>query len=177
MSDTIYIIEGPDGSGKTTLSKLLKEEKNIKSIRHLTYYKEADKMHEQFLDAHAIFSMDEESIIFDRYIFSNIAYGCVFHGCEFVRGWQMWIDSLLTACSIRKDIHIVFCLPEKKSWLQRFSNLCKEREEMYVDIEKMSKVYDMFEMMYLLICNNPYIKITLIDPFVMDKESTLELLA
>lgn len=176
MSDTIYIIEGPDGSGKSTLAHLIGKKKNI-SVHHLTYYKEKDKMSMQFAEAHSTFSLFETPVIFDRYIFSNIAYGCVFHGCEFVNGWQLWLDSLLTACTVRKNIHIVFCLPEKKSWLERFEKLCKEREEMYLDVEKMSKIYDMFEMMYLMISNTPYIKITRIDPFVMDKESTLELLA
>ena len=176
MSDEIIIIEGPDGAGKSTLAEFISKEKNI-PIEHLTYYKDKKKMFEQFSEIHAKFSLEENPLILDRYIFSNIVYGCVFHDCNFVDGWRLWLDSLLTACSVRKKIIIIFCLPEKKSWLERFEKLCQERDEMYVDVDKMSKVYDMFEMIYLMISNNTPLQILRLDPFETSKEDILKILA
>ena len=173
MEDTLYIIEGPDGSGKSTLSKWLSEKKNI-PVRHFTYYKDRQQMSNQFFEGHETLSLSEESMIFDRYILSNLVYGIVFHECNFVDGWLMWLSSMMSGVSVRKKIHIVFCLPEKEKWLKRFEELCKNREEMYVDVEKMSKVYDIFLIFFQMMCGNSDIKITCIDPFVENPEKILE---
>ena len=172
MSDTIYIIEGPDGSGKTTLSERLKDMFNI-PVKHFTYYKDKNEMIDQFVRGHEILSLMEDPIIFDRYILSNIVYGITFHNCEYVDGWLLWLTTLLSGVSVRKNIHLIFCLPEKTSWMARYKNLCETREEMYVDEDRMSKVYDLFLMFYEMICTNTNIKVTIIDPFVEPIEKIL----
>lgn len=172
MSDTIYIVEGPDGSGKSTLSGIIGEKLNI-PVKHFTYYKDREEMTKQFVDGHEILSLKEDSVVFDRYILSNLVYGIVFHNCEYVDGWLLWLTTMLSGVSVRKNIHLVFCLPEKRAWLKRFEELCKTREEMYVDLDKMSKVYDLFLIFYEMICSNTNIKVTIIDPFVEPVEKIL----
>ena len=78
MEDTIYIIEGPDGSGKSTLSKYISDKLNIDS-HHLTYIRDEKEMFKQFAEADEMFSLKDESCIFDRYILSNLVYGIVQH--------------------------------------------------------------------------------------------------
>lgn len=173
MEDTIYIVEGPDASGKSTLCNWLSEKFDI-PVRHFTYYKDERKMGEQFVEGHEILSLSEEPYIFDRYILSNLAYGIVFHNCDFVGGWLLWLDTMLSGVTVRKNIHVIFCLPDKSSWINNFTKMCEEREEMYVDVDKMSKIYDIFLMFYQMMCSNQDIKITLIDPFKTNPEQILE---
>ena len=169
MEDTIYIIEGPDGSGKSTLSKYISDKLNIES-HHLTYIRDEKEMFKQFAEADEMYSLKDESCIFDRYILSNLVYGIVFHNCDFVTGWTLFLNNLLSKVSVRHNVHLIFCLPEKKFWMEKFEKLCKERDEMYIDVEKMSKVYDMFLMFYIMISCNTNIRVTIIDPFVEDVE-------
>jgi hypothetical protein len=142
--------------------------------KHFTYYKDAKKLASQFVEGHELLSLKEEPYIFDRYILSNLAYGIVFHECNFVDGWLLWLDIMLSGVTVRKNIHVIFCLPEKTLWLNNYAKMCQEREEMYIDIEKMSKVYDIFLMFYQMMCSNQDIKITLIDPFKTNPEQILE---
>ena len=172
MKDVLYIIEGPDGTGKSTLSEKIGNILNI-PVKHFTYYKDKHQLTDQFVKGHEMLSLMEDPCIFDRYILSNIVYGIVFHDCEYVNGWLLWLTTMLSGVSVRKNIHLVFCLPEKNSWIKRFEKLCKERDEMYVDIEKMSKVYDLFLIFYEMISSNTNIKVSIIDPFVENVEKIL----
>ena len=45
--EKVFIIDGPDGTGKTTLANKLSEIYNI-PIYHLTYYKDQKKFQKQF---------------------------------------------------------------------------------------------------------------------------------
>ena len=45
--EKVFILDGPDGTGKTTLATKLSEIYNI-PIYHLTYYKDREKFQNQF---------------------------------------------------------------------------------------------------------------------------------
>ena len=49
FTDKVYILEGPDGSGKTTLGQKLADTHGCEYV-HLTYYKDEEAMQTQFYD-------------------------------------------------------------------------------------------------------------------------------
>ena len=49
FTDKVYILEGPDASGKTTLGQKLANIHNIDYV-HLTYYEDDEMMRTQFYD-------------------------------------------------------------------------------------------------------------------------------
>lgn len=64
------IIEGPDGTGKTTLAKALLEKNDALRYEHLTNMEQPYDMYRQFIEARN--KITEGNIILDRYILSNM---------------------------------------------------------------------------------------------------------
>ena len=85
MRKKVFIIDGPDGTGKTTLAQRLSEAYNI-PIYHLTYYKDREKHQKQFYTATEMikdwFYKSEGGFIIDRYILSEIIYRKIYRPDE-----------------------------------------------------------------------------------------------
>lgn len=73
----ILIIDGPDGTGKTTLANKLSEAYNI-PIYHLTYYEDRDEHQRQFDYFKRLVNESTDGFILDRYICSEIVYANVY---------------------------------------------------------------------------------------------------
>lgn len=134
----VFILEGPDAAGKTTLaeglSKLLKY-----PIYHCTYYKDPVQMNSQFLDVLAL--IKKGKVIIDRFILSNEIYSDVFK-CP-----RNLTDSTIRECENAlslPNVHSLICLPDKYTWMDTFKNMCDNREEMWPDLEKQKDIYDKF---------------------------------
>lgn len=80
FTDKVFILEGPDGSGKTTLGNKLADTYGVEYV-HLTYYKDKEKMRTQFYDIVRRVNTQKKGFVVDRFILSNIIYGIVFHKC------------------------------------------------------------------------------------------------
>lgn len=143
-----FILEGPDGSGKSMLASHLAEKFGL-STMHCTRLDSADGMRRQFEEAHN--ALIGGNMILDRYILSNLVYSKVFAGA---------VDSTVTARRryyadmLRDDVTTIVCLPYYNSTYSRleyenhFERLSGSREEMYTDVQKMLNVYDMFSAGY-----------------------------
>ena len=77
----VFILDGPDATGKTTLASKLSEIYNI-PIYHLTYYNDEKKFQKQFDIANEMLKEWADGkrggFILDRYIFSEYAYHNVY---------------------------------------------------------------------------------------------------
>lgn len=161
FNDKVFILEGPDGSGKTTLAKELSKAYNIE-YKHLTYYEDEKDMSIQFYDTIRRINTERNGIVIDRFILSNIIYGIVFHNCKFVDGWKMFLDALCRDWLKGKEI--VICLPaDKEAYLDHFKKMTEEREEMYCSVEDMSKIYDLYEVFYEILSHNKDINVSRYD--------------
>lgn len=161
FTDKVYILEGPDGSGKTTLGQKLADVHNCEYV-HLTYYKDEEAMRTQFYDVIRRINTQKKGFVVDRFILSNIIYGIVFHNCKFVDGWKMFLDALCRDWLKGKEI--VICLPsDKQAYLEHFKKMTEEREEMYCSVEDMSKIYDLYEVFYEMLSHNKEINVSRYD--------------
>lgn len=140
-----FIVEGPDCSGKSTLCKMLSQIHHI-SIHHLTYFSDSKMMKQQFDDAKYFLSRKDFPTILDRYIFSNIVYGNVYHNGEYVENYEHYLKGKEIQ---EKNCTIIFALPyDRERYIKFFAEKLKERNEMYEDVEMVGLVYDEYENLY-----------------------------
>lgn len=141
LTSKIYILEGPDGSGKTYLANKLAELYKI-PVYHLTYYKDKDQHKAQFEKINSLIEKGTPMIV-DRYIMSDEVYGEVYRNGECIEDYDKFVCNLMN----NPNVEIIFAIPQdKEKYIQEFARLKGEREEMYTD--KMDKVYDSYLEMY-----------------------------
>ena len=160
----IYILEGPDGSGKTTLAEKLCSYHKIEKM-HLTYYSDKEKHQEQFRTVER--KLDEfingtakTGICFDRFIFSTKVYGDVFNNDSSIDNYETIMTKLECLDRLHKGtVQIIFTLPKPKSlYIENFNRVKFLREELYTDTDLMSKVYDGFDDIYHQLVNKNIIR-------------------
>lgn len=133
----IFIVEGPDGAGKTTLCETLKGLVGARYI-HLTY-RFKDKMH---LYHGAAFNLavrwsEKQPVIIDRWWPSEIVYADAYRGGSKFAKHYLLLDYM---AQVAGTMYVV-CLPEDRElYLNHFKRLQAEREEMYD--EGLDRVYD-----------------------------------
>ena len=64
FKDKVFILEGPDGSGKTTLGHKLADTYGIEYV-HLTYYEDEESMRTQFYDVIRRLNMSKKGFVVD----------------------------------------------------------------------------------------------------------------
>lgn len=151
----IIVLEGPDGSGKTSLALELQKYLGAKYI-HLTY-RFKDKMHLYHYAAIRLCAhlAQHQPVILDRWWISEIVYAEAYRGGSKVIKHHFLLEHIAT----HMGVTYVMCLPEDRDrYLKSFDKLKTEREEMYD--EGMSRVYDIYrgfhdEYLYLKsnVCN------------------------
>jgi len=131
----LIILEGPDGSGKTTLARELQAQ-GCQYI-HCTY-RWPDRM-PQYHTA-VLFSALEQALasgrptVIDRWWPSEYIYGEVFRGGTRFTHYGRLLDRM----AIRFGALYVFCLPgDKVKYRTRFEELAASGREKYVNVEKM----------------------------------------
>lgn len=133
----IIVLDGPDGSGKTTLGEQLVKDLGAKYL-HLTYRWGA-KMH--LYHQAALFYVLREAqtrpVVLDRWWMSELVYANVY------RGGSKWplMYRMLEKAAVRHSIIYVSCRPrDRDAYMDHFHKLRSERDEMYFD--NMEKVWD-----------------------------------
>jgi len=135
----IFVIDGVDASGKTTLARCMADKLNCTNIHH-TY--DAGWSHRQLLDHHLewLFSYSSgENIVLDRSWPSCQVYGSVFRN----------IDDEIPCKAFRRMFNLmgvcyIFALPERTLWQEKYDTMCSKRDEMYGDDPRMGVVYEAF---------------------------------
>lgn len=145
MRKKIFILDGPDGTGKTTLATRLSEVYNI-PIFHLTYFEDPEKHAEQFRKATTKIlgwlMNKSDGFIIDRYILSELVYHKVYRPELPLLDDAYFIYEIMEHRAATGEIEVIITLPrDKERWFEQFKELEKNREEMYTS-EKMSEVYD-----------------------------------
>lgn len=131
------ILEGPDGSGKTTLADKLCKDFGL-AYQHLTYYSDIDRLRSQFEDAACL--LKRGGVLLDRYLLSNSVYARIYR-TNTVVGYPERLVELID----NSDTYHITCIPTpREEYLKEFARLRELREEMYTDMDLMGQVYDLF---------------------------------
>jgi thymidylate kinase len=133
----IYIIEGADGTGKTTLANEMATELNA-SIIHCTYDKNWNifEYHKNMYAA-AKMILPYTNVILDRFSLSELVYGNVFRDGE-----QYDVLSYMKQLDMDSKIKWIYCKNENA--IENHIRNKKERQEMYPDMAKVVELYDSY---------------------------------
>lgn len=114
----IYIIEGIDGSGKTTLAQRIAAQANAELI-HMSYPKTEEEKEHMF-DEYAKVLNKQKNMIFDRCWYSEMAYGPVMRDKSYIDWPQMYALERLIAQ--KNGGMIIHCTgPVSKLWTNAHS--------------------------------------------------------
>ena len=124
----IYIIEGPDGAGKTTLVEQIKKSHMNAKVLHFgapQTPEEADNYYKVYVEAINA-KRDDEVLIFDRSWYSDMVYGRVMRNRHEMT--QEHADMLSAMVVARGGGIIIYCTaPIKVLWSR-----CQRRGETYL---------------------------------------------
>lgn len=139
----IFVLEGPDAVGKTTLAQHMQQELGAEYL-HLSY-RWPDHMFEYHHAAirWAIRKSHKKPVIIDRWWPSEALYAAEYRGGS---KWP-WINHALDAIAQQNNVLYIYCLPEDlESYAKRFDQVKQEREEMYDNTVGVAKRYlDLWE--------------------------------
>lgn len=145
-NNPIIILEGPDGSGKTTLAKSIGGHylhathrfKGRMVLYHLALFKKAVELSQT------------DIVVIDRWRLSELVYGSVFRNGE----EEPDMTEAMFALAGTQAVTHVMCLPEERGrYLFEFERLRRTREEKY---EAMQAVYDKYAEMQLRFSQRRY---------------------
>lgn len=128
------IIDGVDGTGKSTLSKLIGEEFDLQ-IQH--YHTPSD--HFGFYDNYMYNLENNDNTVFDRFFLSEIAYSKFLNRECYIKDHE--VEKLIDKCKKREAVFI-FIIAKNKEQMDIVKNRLKEEDKQYFDkIEKMNEQY------------------------------------
>lgn len=134
----IFILEGPDGVGKTTLAREIDRQRSV-SIIHATYKPGWDiKQHHKDLFTAAQLVHRWTDVVIDRWAPSDLVYGTVFRGEPYYD-----VEKFLEKNKeILKDVTWIYCRNDNAA--ENHLKLKETRTEMYDDISKVAEAYDKY---------------------------------
>lgn len=135
----IIVIEGPDGTGKTTLANALRDKIGA-TYRHLTYrWPKHMYLYHWAAIEQCLKDAQHGPVILDRWWPSELVYAAAFRGGT---AWP-WMHKMLDRVGLKHRVFYVLAQPDDRaSYIQHFERLKGERVEMY---DSMTKVYDLFK--------------------------------
>lgn len=133
----IIILEGPDGSGKTTLANQLSRQTGYPIVHRVKPETEEEK--QQMLDEYVKAIRTNKNIIFDRCWYSEMAYGPVMRDKTYISYPGMYeLERRLS----RVGALLIYCTGSKTMLWDR----CKQRGEEYITAwENFSAICDNFD--------------------------------
>lgn len=135
----IIVLDGPDGSGKTTLANdLMQKFPGTSSYLHCGLAEDFFGYHDFIIDTAQIENKKDHLVIIDRLWLSEMVYGYVFRkGAQYPDAARS-IDRRLKALGVLN----IICLPSVKSkYLNRFEDLKKERIEKFSNMDTVWELY------------------------------------
>lgn len=138
----IYIIEGPDGSGKSTLVDKLKAVHNDAVVMHFGAPEtadEADKYWQVYL--RALQHNADKTIIFDRSWYSDMVYGPIMRGRLELQ--EPCKDALEMAVKALGGGIVIYCTGKQSTMWSR----CQKRGENYIkDVEQHKAICQRYDL-------------------------------
>jgi hypothetical protein len=134
----IFVIEGGDGTGKSTLAKALCDKLDAR-YRHLTYRwpKSMDLYHWAGLEK-CLADSTRQPVVLDRWWPSEVVYAAAFRGGT---AWPQF-HRMLDRVALKHRVFYVLARPrDKGAYIKHYEVLKGRRVEMY---DSMHKVYDLF---------------------------------
>lgn len=143
----IIVLEGPDGTGKTSLAMNLRDYLGAEYL-HLTYrWPEKMQLYHYAAIRWAAHKAQHSPVIVDRWWVSEIVYA------EAYRGGSKFMKHYFMLEHIANKIGVVYvmCLPEEHDrYLAHYNELKGKRAEMYDEgMEKVYQGYDWFYRNYM----------------------------
>ena len=132
----IIILEGPDGTGKTTLAQEICKKLGAKYL-HLTY-RWKDKIFDYHTAAIRFASKQTQPIVIDRWWPSEAVYAKAFRGGS---DWPMQ-GRMLDRIARKYGAIYVYCGSNPDTTIANHAKLKHTREEMYDDISDVAYLYD-----------------------------------
>lgn len=119
----IIIIEGPDGSGKTTLAEILSRQTGFPVVHRTQPKSEEEKA--KMMDGYVDAIKKGKNIIFDRCWYSEMAYGPIMRDKSVISYPEMYeLEQLLT----KRGALIIYCTDKPETLWYR----CSKRGEDYI---------------------------------------------
>lgn len=130
----IYIIEGADGTGKSTLANKIAEETKG-HILHCSYNKDWNikEYHKDVIES-ARKLLKYQSVVIDRWAVSEFVYGTVF------RDGPSYDTSALIESQFNKDVVWIYC--DNEDAIKNHKSNSKKRKEMFDDMTHVVEEYD-----------------------------------
>ena len=136
----IFILEGPDGSGKTTLANQLSKQTGFKVIHRVQPKTDEEKT--LMMNQYVRTIRTRKNMIFDRSWYSEMVYGPVMRD-DSVIGYPQMYD--LERQLMKAGAMIIYCTDTKAALWAR----CQDRGEDYiVDRTTFDKICDGFDQLF-----------------------------
>lgn len=157
----IYLVDGPDGAGKTTLARKIKEASPGAEIVHFgapATAEEADNYWKVYLNAIEQASVNtaySKTIIFDRSWYSDLVYGPVMRGkTELTDEHRTCLEHAVRSCG---GGLVIYCTGvQRKLWsrcLQRGETYITNAEQHKAICEKYDEVMKTIKLLPLVVYN------------------------
>lgn len=137
----LYILEGADGTGKSTLANALLE-KTKGHLLHGSWKKDwsIDQYHKVMISA-AGRLMDYQDVIIDRWAVSENVYANAFRGGSKFFEADEFMEFMLQACDIN-DVAYIYC--ENENVVANHKENMKLRPEMFDDMQPVVEEYERY---------------------------------
>lgn len=150
----VVLLEGPDGTGKTTLAEQFKTRDF--EYWHFSRMEDVEATYKQIIKDLEIAKKEQRNIVIDRLFISNWVYQTVFKDGQIVSS-----ETVKKVLSLIDSI--IFCYPRNPKsvaeYLKRFKKLKTERAEDYSDMTEVLKLYNSYgDIFYRILDRNPSIK-------------------
>lgn len=145
----IIILDGPDGSGKTTLAKKIAQQTGYE-YAHMSYPVDSEESAGMY-NAYAQKLQHTKNLVFDRAWYSEMVYGPIKRGISVISYYDMYALEALVAKSGGLIIH---CTAPKKALLKR----CATRGETFVSPAQIVETCDAFEKLMAIPHNIPVVR-------------------
>ncbi len=143
MGNKLYILEGADGTGKTTLSQeILAQTKG--HLLHATFEKDWDikDYHKKLFHA-ALSLMEYQDVVLDRWAVSEEVYSEAYRGGKKYDADNFMIDMISNSkMGNPEDIRFIYC--SNDSIVENHENNKKLRDEMFDDMEPVVREYERY---------------------------------
>lgn len=132
----IFVLDGPDGVGKTTLAQAFVDKLGAKYL-HLTY-RWKDRIFDYHTAALRFALRTGGPVVIDRWWPSEAVYAAAFRGGS---TWPLQ-GRMCERVALKHGIIYIMCLPESvEAAVEQHSKLKEEREEMYDNIGDVARLY------------------------------------